>query len=190
MENKNIIPLEGPGVFLEPIKLQDVNQEYVSWLNNPSVNRYLEIRFFPQTEKTVFEYVSSFINTDGKYMWAVREKINSAMLGTITLITNTVHLTGGIGTMIGNQNAWGTLASKNMCPLVIEFAFNTLKLRRIVAHNMAANRQSNFMLQNLGFKLEGVLRKEYRLSMEEDIFVDGFNFALLKEEWDKKKSIK
>ena len=43
-----------------------------------------------------------------------------------------------------------------------EFAFNELKLRKIHSDIYTKNKASNIIQQRLGYKLEGVLRKEAR----------------------------
>lgn len=49
----------GNGAYLRPLSEADVTQAYVDGLNDPAVNRYLEVRRQRQTLETVRAYVSA-----------------------------------------------------------------------------------------------------------------------------------
>jgi [ribosomal protein S5]-alanine N-acetyltransferase len=63
---------------------------------------------------------------------------------------------------------------------LISFAFNDLKLRRIQSNCDINNKKIQKHLISLGFKKEGILRKNYKFRGR---FVDDVFFALLKEEF-------
>ena len=39
----------GKRIYLREIKAEDINQKYLSWMNNSNVNAFLETRFVYQT---------------------------------------------------------------------------------------------------------------------------------------------
>jgi ribosomal-protein-alanine N-acetyltransferase len=182
--------LKAEVIFLEPIGPQHVSDEYVGWLNDPEINKFLDVRFsVPQSRETVRRYVDSFHANTENYGWVIKACASAAMIGTITIPrVDRVHLAGGIGLMVGDKRYWGTRAAREAFDLVVEFAFDTLGLRRLVEHNVALNHQSNFMLRHAGFRHEGTLKKAYRLAPGADTFVDGFDFALLVDEWRSRRS--
>ena len=45
-----------PRLILRPLNSNDINATYLSWLNDPSVNAYLETRFLPHTLESLNSY--------------------------------------------------------------------------------------------------------------------------------------
>ena len=50
-------------MLLKPLKEADYSGEYLAWLNDESINRYLETRWEKQTEEKIKSFISS-INMD------------------------------------------------------------------------------------------------------------------------------
>lgn len=182
--------LENEQIRLEPLEPRHATDEYVAWLNDAAVNRFLEVRFLvPQTRQTVLDYIAAFAGPEEKYGWAIVVKAAERVVGSITIPSvNRRHLTCGIGIMIGAKDSWGASIGKNAFELVIDFAFDVLGMRRITEHNIAANHASNFMLRRLGFVHEGTIRQAYRAKPGSEEFVDGFEFALLASDWRARQS--
>jgi len=181
--------LLGTSVELEPLAERHVDDNYLRWLADPEVIRYLNVRFSqPQTRQDVLNYVKSFYGKTERYAWAIRLRETKTMVGTATIPRiDRIQLTAGIGLMIGDRNAWGTGAGTQALELLIDFAFESLRLRRLAEHNVALNHRSNFMLRLSGFRHEGTLRSAYRLSLDSDEWVDGLEFGLLADDWRARK---
>lgn len=174
--------LAGPNYTLAPITDADITDKYLGWLNDPEVNRYLEVRFTPQTRETALAYVRSFYRDEEKYMWTIRPNGRPEPVGSITLaFFNRTHQTAEIGLMIGNRDYWGRGASTEALGLICEFAFERIGLRRLVAGSYAPNRGMNFTFKQLGFRIEGRLVQAFFL--EPDSYVDGVRWGLLRDEW-------
>ena len=58
---KTKIRINGDRIYLRKVELNDVNQVYVDWLNDPKVNQYLETRFDVQTIGSVRKYVEKMV---------------------------------------------------------------------------------------------------------------------------------
>lgn len=63
---------------------------------------------------------------------------------------------------------------------LMDFAFNTLNLNKIVLEIATKNLKSNKLANRIGFKKDGVLRQNYWLY---DHFVDHNVYSMLKDEW-------
>lgn len=87
------------------------------------------------------------------------------------------------GFYIGDTNApKGT--GKLLGYTALEFVFKELKFRKLCAEVIETNQVSCNFHEKLGFKLDGVLRKEIKRNNEyEDIYV----YSLFAEEWEKHK---
>lgn len=174
--------LRGPHYHLIPLTEADVSPHYVEWVNDPEVNRHLEVRFRHQTEDTVRAYVRSFYEETEKYIWGIRVAQDRLIIGTTTLYDiNRHHGTAEIGLMIGEKRFWGTGASLEAMALVIEHAFADLSLRRVTGGSYATNYAIGFVYKRLGFTPEGVMRKAYMLTP--GVYVDGLRWGLLVEDW-------
>ena len=55
--NKNIILDVENNLYLKPLKIVDVNLNYVNWLNDYEVTKFTEQKYFIHTLKTVKEFV-------------------------------------------------------------------------------------------------------------------------------------
>ncbi len=73
---------------------------------------------------------------------------------------------------------YGTLVMKKM----IEFAFNKMNLYRLEAEVVEFNEISIKMIEKLGFKKEGVLRKA---KYSNGRYYDILRYGLLKDEWER-----
>lgn len=175
-------PLKGALFTLRAFTEQDISDRYIGWLNDPEVNRFLDVRFVHQTYETVLEFVRAFHGDVEKYMWGIYPNHSSEPVGTITLYNiNRNHGTGGIGLMIGESEYQGKGASTEAMGLLLEFAFETLGLRRATGGSYSLNHGVNFTLKRLGFSLEGNLRKA--LLTSPGTYTDEFRWGILADEW-------
>lgn len=178
--------LEGVKYRLAPLQVSQITDRYIGWLNQPEINRYLDVRFVPQDRETVSAYVRSFYGSEEKYIWGIYPKQHSAaaqdFVGTITLyLINRNHGSAYFGILVGEREHWGKGASTEAIRLLGDHTFGELGLRRLTAGTYAPNLGINFTLQKLGFRCEGKFKKAYRVDRES--FTDGYFWAVLKDEW-------
>ena len=50
-------------IYLSSLTLEDVSLNYLSWLNNPQVNQFLETRFETQSIESISDYIQKSLNT-------------------------------------------------------------------------------------------------------------------------------
>ena len=174
--------LTGRAYVLRQFTPEDISPQYISWLNDPQVNRFLEVRFVPQTHETALAYVSSYYGEMEKYMWGIFPKDAVEPVGTATLYDiNRNHGTSELGILIGEMTYWGKGASNEAMELVLDFAFDSLGLRRVTGGSYALNHGMNFTFKNLGFALEGKQRQAGYLSSGS--YADTYRWGILDQEW-------
>lgn len=165
-----------------PFTEQDISERYIGWLNDPEINRYLEIRFVHQSRETVSKYVQSFNTETEGYMWGIHPVGSDLLIGTTTLNSiNRNHDSASIGLMIGDRDHWGSNCALEVIGLVTEFAFDTLGLRRIAEETSGPNTSINFTLRRFGFTFEGKMRQASVIGEGE--YCDGYRWGLLVDEW-------
>lgn len=174
--------LRGELFTLRRFTVEDISDRYIGWLNDPQVNRFLEVRFVTQTREIATAYVSSYYTGVEKYMWGIYPNGVSELIGTATLHNiDRNHESGDVGLMIGSKVYWGKGASDDAIELIANLAFETLGLRRLSAGTSSPNLGINFTLKRLGFTHEGTLRKAY--SDDSGNYMDGYRWGVLAEEW-------
>ena len=172
--------LIGNKYTLNPLTKDDITEEYIAWLNDPIVNRFLEVRHVHQTIETVTEYINGFYKDQEKYIWGIYS-LDGIMIGTISLFEfNRNHNSSVFGLMIGDSNYWGKSASEESIRLALNFAFDTLGLHRVSGVCYSTNMGMIFTFQRLGFKREGVMRKSL---LDGGKYIDNYQWAVISDEW-------
>ena len=172
--------LIGKNYNLSPMTTSDITEDYIGWLNDKIVNRFIEARHTHQTIETVTEYINDFYKDQEKYIWGIYS-LDGKLIGTISL--NQIyhyHNSCSFGLMIGDSNYWGKSASEEAISLVLDFAFDTLKLHRVTGGCYSKNLGMIFTFQRLGFKREGVMRDSL---IEGDKYIDEYLWGMLSHEW-------
>ena len=68
--------------------------------------------------------------------------------------------------MIGRKEFWGRGYAFEAWSLLLEYAFEVLGLRKIIAGAVVGNVPSMVVLEKLGFQVEGRLRQEFVMNGE------------------------
>ena len=171
--------LVGSKFSLIPFKEEHISDTYIGWLNNPEVNRFLEVRFVHQTRETVLAYVRSFYGDLEKYMWGIYPNSTSDLIGTITLYDiNRHHGRGVIGLMIGEKEYWGKGCGTEAIKLVVDYAFQRLNLHKVWAGVVAVNQGSVEAFQKAGFEIEGKMKSHVCI---DDEYYDSLYLGVIRE---------
>ena len=146
-------------LYLRPLRDEDVTQEYVYWLNNPEVNRYLETRHSIQTLDTCREFVRRCNTDDSEHLFGVflndsDRHIGNAKLGFI----NQLHRRGQISLFIGEKSFWGQGLAQEIVQVLTRYGFSRLGLERIEAGCYEANLSSLRVFLSVGYTVEGFFR--------------------------------
>jgi RimJ/RimL family protein N-acetyltransferase len=158
--------LVGERLYLRPLEEADVAEEYLGWLNDPDVTRYLETGRWPAYPESVRAWVRRFAGSQTDIALAIVDRSSDAHVGNVTLNRiHAVHRTADTGLMLGRKDFWGKGYAREAWSLVIDHGFRRLNLRKIVAGVVAGNDASLAVLRSLGFQVEGTLRQE--------LWVDG-----------------
>jgi len=156
------IQLSGTDLILRPVELNDVNEDYVRWMNDTEVNRYMETRFRPQARKDIETYVSSMIQKPNVYFFAILLKGDSRHIGNIKLeVTSPVHRRGEISLFIGEREHWGKGFASEAIRLVRDFGIEELALHKLTSGCYSNNLGSARAFEKAGFTREAVLKGEY-----------------------------
>lgn len=138
--------------LLEP---RHVGAHYVGWLNDSSMNRFLESRFVVHDEASVRAYVEScLVNPDVLFL-GVRHLATGRHVGNVKLEINRVHGRAEVGILIGDREVQGQGIATCAITLLCRVASEQLGLRMLTAGCYASNKGSERAFTKAGFSVEG-----------------------------------
>jgi len=149
-------------LILCPLAPGDVLPRYVSWLNDPKINRFLEIRFVPQTIESVRQFINDVNRDPANLFYGIFTKDTESHIGNIKLgPINTHHRRADIGIVIGEKKYWGKGIATEAISAISDHAFNVLGLHKINAGFYSENTASGRAFLKAGFYEEARLREHW-----------------------------
>ena len=187
MRVANAIILQSKTLILKELEPSDVTQQYVDWLNDPDVNKYLESRFVYQDNKKVTEFVKVCHYSDVCFLFGIFTKNGMKHIGNIKIgPINVHHNYAAIGLVIGDKDSWGKGFASKAISMITEFGFKKLKLVKIVAGCYGANIGSKKAFEKSGYRVEGFFRSHVESNngrddlLEMSCFEPDFNMSKYK----------
>ena len=177
------------GKYIRLVKFTDkfISAKYVSWLNDPDINRFLHTGRVPVSIEQLadrnndnnifFAIMSNLFIDDGQ---ATEDDDNYAnFIGTISLnAIDWINRKGEIGYMIGERDYWGYGIATEAVRLVSEYALKRLNLHKVEAGVVEGNIGSVKALEKNGFKEYGIIPEDY---FYEDKYFGTHRFYKLQE---------
>ena len=151
-------------VSLRTLGEADAKIEYLEWLQDAQVTKYLESRFsVPENLEDVVGYIRSAavagnILLAGIFI-AEDRHIGNIKLGPIDLN----HKRADLGFFIGAKSEWGKGYASTAISLMADYALQELHLEKITAGCYASNIGSMKALMKAGFQIEGTLTAHWVL---------------------------
>lgn len=171
----------GECVYLRPLEVEDVTDKYLQWMNDESIARYIPTMSLPGTRKAVMDYVESQVNNSDVMFFAIIEKSTGNHVGNIKLgPVNWRDRRAEYGRIIGEAEARSNGYGSEAVRLLLQYAFNTLNLRKIYANciqNNAAAIRSN---EKNGLAVETIL-KEY--IYVQGVYEDVVMMSITQDHW-------
>ena len=157
------------------LKPDHVSKEYVSWLNDPQVNQYLECRFVTHTIKSVRSFVQGVLDSPNNLLLGITSHTLNRYVGNIKIgPIDKNHGIGDLGIMIGDKSAWGKDIGSLAIDMMGQIARDLLSLRKITAGCYASNVTCQAALKKNGFIIEAVRKEHYRFNGKlEDVVLMG-----------------
>jgi len=168
---KSSLLIRGRRIYLRKISLKDINKDYISWMNDAQVVRFLESRFQKWSIKKIKAYVKEVKNKPDYLFLAIvlnngKKHIGNIKIGPINLNHNFADM----GLIIGEKSYWGQGFATEAIKLITDYAFNELSLHKITAGVYSNNIGSIKAFKKAGFVVEAVRKKHY---LYKDKYVDA-----------------
>lgn len=168
--------LDGNKIYLRNLTIDDCNENYLSWMNDYNVVKYLEARFLNHSINSLKDFVISINNSDNDVIFAIIDKSHDKHIGNIKLGNiNREHHFADIGIIIGDKNYWGKGIATESIKIICGYAFNNFNLRKVIAGAYEMNIGSIKAFEKNGFKKAYVKKNTYFF---ENRYVDAIYLEL------------
>ena len=181
MENTNYLllkynHLESERIQLRPFSLDDAEDMY-EFLSDEEAIRFTfdQHKELDQTKNLLANYYLK--EPIGKYAIVLKE--NNKMIGTVEFRVKEHNKSGELGYTL-NRQFWGQGYATEAGKLILDLAFNVFDLERVYAEYDVRNEASGKVLNRLGMKCDGILRRNH---MVKGFLADSAYYSILKEEY-------
>jgi len=155
---------DGDAIFLRPLSLKDVTTNYLGWLEDPEVYRFLETRHHLQTIETVRAFVERVNSSDNEFLFGIFLKKDGRHIGNIKIgPVNFRHLLADVTLLIGERDCWGQGIATDAIRTITRFGVEKLQLSKLTASMYEGNVGSIRAYLRAGYTQEGMRRKHYIL---------------------------
>ena len=178
-EKHKVVFLEGKKVILRPLDKEKDLGVVLKWVNDPELRQFVSF-FLPLTKKQQEEWFDK--RREDEIVLAIETK-QGEFIGTIGLhrIDNR-HRTATTGTLIGEKSFWSKGYGTDAKMILLNYAFNTLNLRKIKSRAFATNSRSVNYSKKCGYEVEGILKNEYFINGK---YVDEICLAVFRKNFKK-----
>lgn len=176
--------LRGETVILRPLKLLDA-AIFIKHINDPRVGRFTQYNwkenFSLKTEKAWIKKQAKLQRQKKTFVFTVIDKKTKDIVGVCDL--HAVELKNKYAEL-GAWTApkyWGKGYTKEAIILLINYAFDKIKLNKLEWIVFSYNKKSQRFAEKFGFKKEGIMRERYWRMGKQPI--DNIIYGLLRKEW-------
>lgn len=137
-----------------PLSIDHLSEDYVEWLNDFDVYKYLETGGNYTIEKLT-DFLTS-VEKSNVLFYAIHLKSNNLHIGNIKIDPiNLRHRIGEYGIMMGRKSEWKKGYAKEASLRIIDYCFQVLDLRKITLGVVSDNISAIELYKKIGFVQEG-----------------------------------
>jgi len=175
--------LSSERLLLRQVEYEDLNENYLRWVNDAEVVRYTDIRFQRQSKDTIYKYWKEYKDSKNDHWFAICVASQNKHIGNIKLgPVNYLHQTGELSLIIGEKCFWGKGYATESIKLISSWAFSSLKLYKLSSTIYRENVASKKVFEKAGFRCEGILKEQAQLNHTKR--TDLYKMGLVKKQWE------
>ncbi|MEK7584593.1 MAG: GNAT family N-acetyltransferase [Patescibacteria group bacterium] len=176
--------IKGDRLTLRPLKLDDVTEQYLSWLNDPEIQRYTRRRGVVTTLEELQKFMHDSQNSQDAHFAIIvndgKHHIGNIFLNRVNLVDKNADLS----IMIGDRTFHGKGYAQDAIRLLSRYAFETLGLHRLYA--ASPNEAFDRVVEKLGWTKEGIRRQDFFLDGQ---YLDMTCWSLLRTDLQKMETV-
>ena len=174
--------LKGKTVYLRLLGQEDL-KDRVSWINDEENIQTLLFDWPTSIEKTQKWFGNVVFDNSKLNLSIVDIETNElvGMTGLLNIDRNNHH--AQLYITIGNKKYRGKRLPDEVIPLVLEYGFTELELKKIYLYTLPNNERGRHVYERNGFKQDGILRQQvYFRGKQQDLYVH----SILKSEFEER----
>ena len=155
LDRKNIKIKVDEKIFIKTLVLEDVEEQYVDWLNDYEIIKFTEQKDFKHTMDSTKDFVAKKYFSKNDLLFGIFVEglhVGNIKLGPIKF----EHMVAEISYFIGNKEFWGKGIASKCVKTIVQFAIVDLGLKKINAGYYENNIGSAKVFQKCGFVIEGI----------------------------------
>lgn len=165
-------PIKGALVELAPFGPDCIDDDYLSWLNDPQVVRFSNQRFRKHDLDTCRDYLDSFASSPNLFV-SIRTR-GGDRIGTMTAYRSPHHGTADVGIMVGDKRSWGEGFGQDAWNTMLAWLLSDGEMRKVTAGTLTCNVGMVRLMERSGMSLEGVRRAQELVDgLPEDMVLYG-----------------
>lgn len=151
-------------LVLRELETGDCSEEYVAWLADPEINRFLETRHSVQDMASVTAFVEAVRARTDEFLFGMFLKEHGRHIGNIKVgPIHPYHRVGDVSLFVGARDCWGKGFASEAIAALSRYAFEQLGAEKLSASMYAPNLGSKLAFLKAGYREEGMRRAHYRL---------------------------
>ena len=154
--------LSNKNIGLRALSKEDINENYLSWLNDSETNVFMAAGVMPKRIEDLEEYYQAISKDRNAVHFAIIDMKTKAHIGNVKLFS--IDWRNGIcefGILIGDKKHWGKGIATDATKMIVEYAFTKLNLRKVSLGVLKDNIGAVKCYEKAGFIHEGCEKKMY-----------------------------
>ena len=172
--------LKGKTVYLRLLNQEDL-EDRVAWINDEENIQTLLFDWPTSLEKTQ-KWFSNVVFDNSKLNFSIIDIEKNELIGMTGLLNiDRINHHAQLYITIGNKKYRGRHLPDEVIPLVLEYGFTELELKKIYLYTLPNNERGRYVYERNGLKLDGILRQHvYCRGRQQDLYVH----SILKSEFE------
>ena len=170
------VTIIGERISLRVLEDKYATQKYCDWLNDHDVNKFLETK--DVTIDEIKEYIADKNESPDCLFFGIFLNESGEHLGNLKLDQiDFKKETAEFGILIGEKRYWSKGIGTEATQLIVDWAFNTLKLKEIKLGVISDNKGAVRAYEKVGFKVDSVKKKSVKI---DDDYYDTIKMSIKK----------
>ena len=149
---------------MRELEASDCSPDYVAWLAEPEINRYLETRHSVQDEQSIVAFIEAVRARDNEFLFGMFVRDGGRHIGNIKVgPIQPYHRLADVSLFVGACDCWGMGFAAEAIAALSRYAFDELGVLKLSASMYAPNLGSKHSFLKVGYREEGLRRSHYRL---------------------------
>lgn len=157
--------LRSDGILLRTIESSDSLSDYLLWLNDAEITKFLEVRLNPpQTETELRDFIASSNRSKDAILFGIFLEGEERLIGTVKLSSlSKFHERAEIGILIGARDSRRSGKASTAIRLAVNHALSELSLKTIYAGYYSDHVASRKLFASLGFRVIATIPQYFRV---------------------------